>query len=279
MTSDGTPASEPTPRKWRLYMTSLISTAVLAAGVWAWTKVPPADPSVNLWAWSGPKLTASDLYGVLAIGGPLVALFGFIGVLSKVVRPAPPEASESRARVREAEESFEESLRSEERGKEPGRSLATLWAVTHARLDDYHRIAQGQATRSFHNAQLAMALGFALLVTFALVALYASSTAGAIVAGGLGTVSAGLAGFVSRTFVRSQETAAGHLRAYFDQPLEFSRYLAAERLVASVDLSPEQRAEVVAAMVQAMIAGPSPSPMPLASVDSSGPASLSGTGR
>ncbi|WP_406105592.1 hypothetical protein OG698_25245 [Streptomyces sp. NBC_01003] len=34
------------------------------------------------------------------------------------------------------------------------------------------------------------------------------------------------------TFVRPQETAAGHLRAYFDQPLELSHYLAAERLVA-----------------------------------------------
>ncbi|MFG3369578.1 hypothetical protein ACIPWY_31425 [Streptomyces sp. NPDC090032] len=74
-------------------------------------------------------------------------------------------------------------------------------------------------------------------------ALRASTTAGSVVAGGLGAVAAGLSGYVSRTFVRSQEASAGHLRAYFDQPLEFSRYLAAERLVADSNLSDEQRAE------------------------------------
>ncbi|MEC4019381.1 hypothetical protein [Streptomyces sp. H27-D2] len=165
-------------------------------------------------------------------------------------------------RVRAAEASFEEALREEGPGAEsPGRSLAMLWELTHARLDSYHRIAQGQATRSFRNAQGAMVLGFALLVGFAGVAVVASTTAGAVVAGGLGAVSAGLSGFVARTFVRSQETAAGHLRAYFDQPLEFSRYLAAERLAATAELSAEQRAEIVTAMVQAIIAGPNPPPV------------------
>ncbi|MER5222033.1 MULTISPECIES: hypothetical protein [Streptomyces] len=44
--------------------------------------------------------------------------------------------------------------------------------------------------------------------------------------------------------MKSQETAAEHLRAYFDQPLEFSRYLAAERLIADARLETEQRAEI-----------------------------------
>ncbi|MGD6742998.1 hypothetical protein ACOKM3_14270 [Streptomyces sp. BH106] len=135
-------------------------------------------------------------------------------------------------------------------------ALPELWALTHSRLDLYHEIATGQASRSFRNAQVAMVLGFVLLVAFVVVALQASTTAGAVVAGGLGAVAAGLAGYVSRTFVRSQEAAAGHLRAYFDQPLEFSRYLAAERLVADSNLTEEQRAEVVTELAKAMIAGP-----------------------
>lgn len=135
-------------------------------------------------------------------------------------------------------------------------TLSELWTVTHRRLDLYHEIALGQASRSFRNAQIAMVLGFGLLVAFLLIALQAGTTAGSVVAGGLGAVAAGLAGYVSRTFVRSQEAAAGHLRAYFDQPLEFSRYLAAERLVADSNLSDEQRAEVVTALAQAIIAGP-----------------------
>lgn len=198
-----------------------------------------------------------------------------------VVRPAfsreIPSQTETRARVREAEQSLEEALRGSAAGsdsdvateapstpQDPDISddnqarltLSELWAVTHRRLDHYHGIALGQATRSFRNAQVAMGLGFALLVAFVIVALNASTTAGSVVAGGLGAVSAALAGYVSRTFIRSQEAAAGHLRAYFDQPLEFSRYLGAERLMADARLGEEKRAEILSLLVQTMIAGP-----------------------
>ncbi|MFJ3848339.1 hypothetical protein ACIPV3_30175 [Streptomyces albidoflavus] len=134
--------------------------------------------------------------------------------------------------------------------------LPELWEATHARLTLYHDIATGQAKTSFRNAQISMAVGFILLLVFALLALNAKSTTGAIVAGALGAVSAALSGFVSKTFIRSQEAAATHLRSYFDQPLELSRYLAAERLVADGGLTQEQRAAVLTALVQAMVAPP-----------------------
>ncbi|MFI5758486.1 hypothetical protein [Streptomyces sp. NPDC051569] len=140
----------------------------------------------------------------------------------------------------------------------PRLTLPELWTVTHTRLDLYHDIATGQARRSFRNAQAAMITGFLLLIVFVAVALQASTTAGSVVAGGLGAVSAALSGFVARTFVKSQETAAAHLRAYFDQPLEFSRYLAAERLIADSALTDEQRAEALTALVQAMVTPPAP---------------------
>ncbi|WP_435597094.1 hypothetical protein [Streptomyces anulatus] len=149
--------------------------------------------------------------------------------------------------------------------------LPELWEATHARLDLYHQIATGQAKTSFRNAQAAMVAGFFLLVLFAGIALWASTTAVAIVAGGLGAVSAALAGYVAKTFVRSQESAATHLRSYFDQPLELSRYLAAERLVADGDLSQEQRGEILSALVQAMVAGPQPPPPPQSVVVASVP--------
>ncbi|MEU3225504.1 hypothetical protein ABZ695_20400 [Streptomyces sp. NPDC006976] len=135
-------------------------------------------------------------------------------------------------------------------------ALPELWHTTHARLGLYHDIATGQAETSFRNAQRSMWAGFALLVVFAGLAVRTSSTAGAIVAGGLGAVAAALAGFVSKTFIRSQEAAASHLRGYFDQPLELSRYLAAERLVADADLSQELRGEILSTLVQAMAGGP-----------------------
>ncbi len=151
-----------------------------------------------------------------------------------------------------------------ETGRRGALGLPELWEATHARLDLYHQIATGQAKTSFRNAQIAMSAGFLLLVVFAGIAVWASTTAVAIVAGGLGAVSAALAGYVAKTFIRSQEAAATHLRSYFDQPLELSRYLAAERLVADGDLTQEQRGEILSALVQAMVAGPQPPAPPQA---------------
>ena len=135
-------------------------------------------------------------------------------------------------------------------------ALSALWDVTHSRLDLYHQIATRQAKQSFLAAQVASVAGFVLLVVFAVLAARARNIAGAVSAGGLGAVAAGLAGYIGRTFVRSQESAAGHLRAYFDQPLEFSMFLAAERLMlgAGKDLDKGQRAAILSAMVQSMTA-------------------------
>ncbi|MBT2411619.1 hypothetical protein J7I94_13750 [Streptomyces sp. ISL-12] len=139
-------------------------------------------------------------------------------------------------------------------------ALASLWDVTHSRLALYHDIATGQAKRSFISAQIAMALGFLLLIGFVAAAVQAEKTAAAAVAGALGAVAAALAAFISRTFIKSQETAAEHLKAYFDQPLEFSRYLAAERLLNDAKLTDDQRAEVVGELVKLIAAGP-PNPL------------------
>ncbi|WP_381793001.1 hypothetical protein [Streptomyces niveus] len=154
----------------------------------------------------------------------------------------------------------EDERRPIRRPAEANLTLPHLWEATHARLKLYHDVALGQANRSFRSAHAAMWLGFLALALFVAVAFNASTTAGSIVAGGLGAVAAGLAGFIGRTFVRSQEHAAEHLRSYFDQPLEMARYLAAERLVADANLPDEQRAEVLAAIVTAMVAGPQPQP-------------------
>ncbi|MBK3625692.1 hypothetical protein JHN59_12735 [Streptomyces sp. MBT49] len=253
--------------------------------------------AITLCAWTslaasllvGPKPDPVSLMVTITLG------FGTASLTVVLYRrEETPVQAETYARVREAEQELEDALRrpassrrfilvpdddprlsaansdaptvtppsagtSRELDQQQTRlTLSELWAVTHRRLDHYHGIALGQAKQSFLNAQIAMGIGFILLVGFAAVAWNASTVAGSVVAGGLGAVSAALAGYVSRTFIRSQEAAAGHLRAYFDQPLEFSRYLAAERLMADAGLSDERRAEVLSLLVQAMIAGPSP---------------------
>ncbi|WP_405461574.1 hypothetical protein OG786_29225 [Streptomyces sp. NBC_00101] len=224
-------------------------------------------------------LEANSLVKSLVIGAVIS-----VGVLLAELVPeeADPAEDESRQRLTQAESALANALRgtqTHESGEAITRpqqvednetptgelsfrqrplGLSELWEATHARLDLYHQIATGQAKTSFRNAQVAMVAGFTLLVLFAGIALWASTTAVAIVAGGLGAVSAALAGYVAKTFIRSQEAAATHLRSYFDQPLELSRYLAAERLVADGDLTQEQRGEILSALVQAMVAGPPP---------------------
>lgn len=179
--------------------------------------------------------------------------------------PTVPQQSEGPAGPRDAAGQASPHPRPTERAEQRDHrahklALASLWDVTHSRLALYHDIATSQAKRSFISAQIAMALGFLLLIGFVAAAVQAEKTAAAAVAGALGAVAAALAAFISRTFIKSQETAAEHLKAYFDQPLEFSRYLAAERLLSDAKLTDDQRAEVVGELVRLIAAGP-PNPL------------------
>jgi hypothetical protein len=107
----------------------------------------------------------------------------------------------------------------------------SLWTVTQKRLDYYHRIATSQAERSFLFGQLAAGVGFTVILGCAVAAAFARSSTAAIVVALLGATGGGLAGYIGSTFMRSQETAAAQLRAYFLQPLQFSKVLAGERLL------------------------------------------------
>lgn len=109
--------------------------------------------------------------------------------------------------------------------------LPSLWQITQKRLDLYHEIATGQARRSFRNAQIAMSVGLLILAAAIGLSLDAKTTVASIVTGTLGGVGAALSGYIGRTFIRAQESTAEHLQSYFLQPLEFSRFLAAERLL------------------------------------------------
>ncbi|MFC5831788.1 TRADD-N-associated membrane domain-containing protein [Nonomuraea insulae] len=156
--------------------------------------------------------------------------------------------------------------------------LGKLWTTTQSRLNYYHELATDHAQQSFRNAQIAACTGFALLLTFAIIAVYADDPQSTIVSGVLGAIAAALAGYIGRTFIRSQESAASHLHAYFDQPVKFSRYLAAERLIAEMmALQPEQRAAISGELLRTIIApdvfsgtsssgGTSPPPVPAPSV-------------
>ncbi len=267
----GQPAGRRKPTRLRLAAISALLALPIVAGVLG-DELARSLPS--------PTSPAA----ILAIAGSM-SLIAYL--IARLPDRANPSEGESGRRLNQAEVALADALRrppAEENGTavprpraddEPGvtpvedashrRSLLglpELWEATHARLDLYHQIATGQARTSFRNAQTAMIAGFVLLVLFSRpnIAVWASSTAVAIVATGSAPCQPHSQDYVAKTFIRSQEAAATHLRSYFDQPLELSRYLAAERLVADGDLSQEQRGEILSALVQAMVVGPQPAP-------------------
>jgi len=61
--------------------------------------------------------------------------------------------------------------------------------------------------------------------------------------------------YVGNTFMKSQEAAAAQLRAYFLRPLEFSKYLAAERIIELLD--EKDRMSSVRLLIEAIATGSS----------------------
>jgi hypothetical protein len=131
-----------------------------------------------------------------------------------------------------------------------GISFETLWAETQERLTIYHQMATGQSAKSYRNSQGAIVAGFAVLILTTIVSSFTSSTTGALAAGGIAAVGAALTGYLTRTFMRMHELSSRQLRSYFDQPLDLSRSLAAERLLGQIN-DEARRAEAVVEVIRA----------------------------
>lgn len=128
--------------------------------------------------------------------------------------------------------------------------FGSLWAATQKRISFYHEIATDQARRSFLSSQIAASAGFLVVVLVAIFAAFSRKGTGAIAAGVIGTAGAGLSAYVGATFAKAQASASAQLRAFFLQPVDFSRALGAERLL---DKVPEnERAKIVEHIVQSM---------------------------
>jgi hypothetical protein len=130
--------------------------------------------------------------------------------------------------------------------------FGSLWIATQKRLDYYHKIATTQSEQSFLYGQIAAGIGFAIILASALVAAFAHSTAASISSVVAGLSGGGLGAFIGATFMKSQEAASAQLREYFHQPLEFSKYLAAERLLEF--LKEPDRGAAIQKMIEAIVA-------------------------
>lgn len=136
-------------------------------------------------------------------------------------------------------------------------TLGSLWLATQTRLDYYHDIATSQSRRSFVNGQLASGIGLVVILICAALAASAGSLAGAAAAGGLGAAGAALSGYIGSTFLKTQDTASAQLREYFGQPLDSSRFLSAERLLATIE-DKERRENATVDVIRALVEGRTP---------------------
>ncbi|MET8156128.1 hypothetical protein ABZT47_07130 [Sphaerisporangium sp. NPDC005289] len=184
-------------------------------------------------------------------------------------------------KIQETEQAREEVRIADAALREGHLELSPLWTATQSRMTFYHKLASNHAQRSFRNAEVAMLIGFLVLVFAVGLAVRNPHAAGTAAA--LGAISAALAAFIGRTFLRSQENAASHLHTYFDQPVRFSRYLAVERLINEMkDLEPDQRAAISGELLRTIIAPeivPSGEPGAAAPPDHDGSRILAALGR
>jgi hypothetical protein len=109
-------------------------------------------------------------------------------------------------------------------------TLPALLRYNREQMALYHQIATTQARAAGRNSQLAMAVGFAVLVAGAVVAIVSNDITTKLVTGGLAALGGIFSGFITRTFFVAHDKAIGQLYKYWDQPLTTSYLLTAERI-------------------------------------------------
>lgn len=183
------------------------------------------------------------LAAVVSVALGLITSF-FNGLLSKKTRE---EEQANRVIVQEFEKQL--GLEIDEKTKT---DFGSLWAATHKRIDLYHDIATSQSRRSFFSSQVAIFVGFGLLIFFGLVATQAKDPAAAISAASVGVVGGGLSAYIASTFLKIQSESSAQLRQFFLQPVEFARLLGAERLIEGLDDT--NKAEAIQDVVRGIMA-------------------------
>jgi len=139
--------------------------------------------------------------------------------------------------------------------------LTDLMKANRRQMSAYDVIARYQAQSSYRNNQIAMAIGLAILITGAAVAITVQDDTAKIVTASLTAIGATVSGYISKTFLQTYNTTLRQLNYYFEQPLISSYILTAQRLADSVPKgSPEMYAQLVNGIIGQLIR-PSQSPV------------------
>ncbi len=134
--------------------------------------------------------------------------------------------------------------------------LEQLWKKNQELLLVYHKLAETQARSGYNSAQAATWLGLFVVIGTIGAAFLAPSGAASIAAGLVGASASAAAGYVGATYLKLQQSTKDQLRSYFDQPVELSRVLTAERLLR--ELPSDQRGEAALVLIRSLCGSPEP---------------------
>jgi hypothetical protein len=132
--------------------------------------------------------------------------------------------------------------------------LTDLMKANRRQMSAYDVIARYQAQSSYRNSQIAMAIGLAILIAGAALAITVQDDTAKIVTASLTAIGAAISGYISKTFLQTYNTTLRQLNYYFEQPLISSYILTAQRLADSVPkASPQMYAELVNGIIGQLI--------------------------
>ncbi|WP_395638373.1 hypothetical protein [Pseudolysinimonas sp.] len=228
--------------RWQIGVFVPVGLAVAVLGILAgqFQWIFPDDESMlsqERWRW--PVIAATWVF---------VYLYGGMAVWA--YRQGRQRQFAARQRLGLATELEEQEREIAESGQEL--DLASLWAITQKRIEYYHQIAIGQSESSFRNGTIAGFAGFVLLLIVGVVGAFTTSLNASIAVGAVGAAGAAMTAYLGSTFMKTQAASTEQLRQFFVQPVEFSRVLAAERLIESLPES--DRAYAVKLVLASMLA-------------------------
>ncbi|MBT2507069.1 hypothetical protein J7I98_14465 [Streptomyces sp. ISL-98] len=125
-------------------------------------------------------------------------------------------------------------------------------------IDTYHAITKKHAARSFRSSQMAMGIGFGLLVTGATVTVFQHDITAQVTLGSLTALGSAFSAYLGATFISAHNEALAQMNYYFGQPLISTYLLEAERMTETIEKPKKDvvMTQVVeAALDEAAIAG------------------------
>jgi hypothetical protein len=176
------------------------------------------------------NLVLSLALPVLGTGATMLLGYGVSSYLGDRARYVELQEREARQSVDAALEQLQEEM-----------SLANLVRLNRAEMGEYHGITKKQASSSYRSTQLAAALGLAVLVAGATVAVTATDTTTKVVTGALASLGTVLAGYIGRTFITTYQRALEQMNLYVHHPVVSGYLLMAERLTDKATASDDKR--------------------------------------